>query len=254
MNCENTQSLLDPLVDNELPTETVALVMKHISSCSDCQDSWDSRTMLKDRFRALSNKISIPKGAIERIDLTIERESNRTVSFRSPRLGYAIAACVIVMLGMIVVYQISTPPTVTANQLAANYSGNNIVELNKVREKPSLEAVSADVGFDIKPPSIKGWNLVSVESCTPEGAAVKMARMKYESVMDGRVQKIACYQSAEGTIKPVGLVERVMKGKRFCCGQIGKLSLVYWPNKGKDHVLVGEISEKAMAMLAMGVS
>ena len=85
MKCEEVRPLLDPLLDNELPTQPTALIMEHIRNCGDCQDVWDGRLSLRERMRAFVSNISIPERLLPSID---ERKEPTDILIAQPRFNF----------------------------------------------------------------------------------------------------------------------------------------------------------------------
>lgn len=260
MKCDKTKPLIDPLADNELPTETVAHVIEHISGCLECQDIWDSRALLQERFKAFSSRVSIPAGAIERLDRKIAAEASSRPSrvSRSTRLIFLSAAAVV----LIVVASISIirfPSLVEVGQLASDFSDSDINQSNSAEfladaiDGPGIKELSKRVGFTVRPPEISGWMLVSADVYKQSGEKLCLARLTYEQKSDGSSKRVRLYQSCAGKIKPEGLREMVVSGRPVCCGQIGELTIVYLQGNGMDNVLVSRMSEKELMGIALGV-
>lgn len=246
MNCENVKPLIDPLVDNELPTETTAHVVEHISSCLGCQELWDSRTKLRERFRNFADKVDAPDGALERMDQKLE-----SISFVLPGRSQwiAIAAAVILFIGLFTMFRLGNVQAVSPLQLASDFTGTTAAEPIDL----GLSEVSSRVGFNVNPPDLGEWQLVSTNVCQVGNRQQCLAKLTYQRVAGEVVERVSLYQACAGKMNPDGLKEMVIAGRAVCCGQLGEVSVVYLKKQGMDNIMIGKMPEKQLMMLAMGV-
>lgn len=247
MNCENVKPLIDPLIDNELPTETTAHVIEHISTCLSCQSLWDSRLKLRERFRNFAANIKPPQNAMERMDQKLESLS---IIIPNRQTGFTIAAAIALLVGMLSLLSLSAPVTVTAQQLAGDFSRNQTAtDFTSL----GLKMVSDKVGFEVNPPDLGEWKLVSTDVYQVGDRKHCLAKLTYESSISTEAKRVSLYQSCAGKMKPEGLKEIVVAGRKVCCGQLGDVSIVYLKKQGIDNIMIGKMPEKQLVMLAMGV-
>lgn len=254
MMCEKVHSLLDPVLDNELPTKTVASIMEHLNACPECQDDWDCLMALREHFQEFAKNIPIPTNGVARLDRRIRQEDgiNRTRLLSPARIAAALA--VLVGTGLIIAQlkpseKVHLPTTVSI--LASNYRASDL-QATPAQPDAQLKEMSKYLEFQVNVLQIRGWRLVSADVLhLPKTACI--AQLTYVGTVDGKEQKLVCYQSCNGMMRPDGLHAHRLDGRLVCCGQIDGMSLVYWPGDSNDHLLVSTIPEKELMALALGV-
>lgn len=264
MKCERVISLLDPLLDNELPTEAAASVMEHLNQCPNCQDSWDEQMSLRRQFQEFAIDLHIPSDAVTRLDRRLRSEEKQGSILRLFGSGrIAVAAAFFVIAGLFV-YQLRSPDQV--KQIQSHHKehvpalvGELTTNYMEVAQRDTTGDVDAEfkevveeVEFNVSKLSFQGWELTSAKVLhLPKSACI--VRLTYAAKVNGKKEQLICYQSCQGNIKPEGLSAHSIDGRQVCCGKIDGLSLVFWPSDGRDHVLIGTLPEKELMLLALGV-
>lgn len=264
MKCERVISLLDPLLDNELATEAAASVMEHLNQCPSCQDSWDEQMSLRRQFQEFANDLQVPSSAIKRLDRRLRSEEKKGSIFRFIGSGrIAVAAAFFLTVGLLV-YQLRPSDQVgqiqshskdhvpaLVGELTTNYTealqGDSAGDVDA-----EFKEVVDEVEFNVRKLSFNGWELTSAKVLhLPRSACI--VRLTYQARVNGQKEKLICYQSCQGNIKPEGLTAHSIDGRQVSCGKMDGLSLVFWPSDGRDHVLIGTLPEKELMLLALGV-
>lgn len=252
MKCEEVTPLLNPLIDNELPTQNVALIMEHIQTCHHCQDSWDTLAAIRDRLHTFNKSIAVPGDLLSRIDQRVEQSSRS--SWRSTELWTksrvaAIAALAILAASYFsfVRFKQAHVPT-SVNEIVATLSGSHQAGVSPAE---GLSQLSKQAGFPILVLELPGYHFKTAQLVKIPGKSLCVVRLAYETTQNGKPVDLYCYQACQGQIKYAGLNEHHIDGRLLCCGQVGKYSVVYWPGKGLDHVLVSSLSEHDLMALAM---
>lgn len=115
MRCDEVRSLLDPLVDRELPDNEASAITAHIDDCPDCRRELDELTVLHERLGAVPRS-EPPEGLQDSIMKAIEEVSTARLAASAWRwlrpLSTHVAAA---LLGGILVYGVAllsleTPP------------------------------------------------------------------------------------------------------------------------------------------------
>lgn len=256
MKCNEVLPLIDPLLDNELPTQPTALLMEHIGTCTGCQDAWDGRLGLRERFRRFATAIPIPQGGLERLDQALQNVVQRQTRFTQLKRGLlwtAAAALVLVPVSVLTMQKISTGSSAPASvaEIVDTFRTEQLTSLAN-ENSSNLASLSQKAGFTITDLKMPHWQLSSAKMLKLPQHSQCIVRLVYVRKLPGKTEQIACYQSCQGQITSAGLSEHSVKGRYFCCGKISDLSVVYWPNQGKDHLLVSSLSERDLVTLAFG--
>ncbi|MCC6981498.1 MAG: zf-HC2 domain-containing protein [Candidatus Melainabacteria bacterium] len=264
MKCERVISLLDPLLDNELATEAAASVMEHLNQCPNCQDSWDELMSLRRQFQEFANELHVPSDAIKRLDRRLRSEEKKGSIFRFFGSGRVAVAAVFFVIAGLLVYQLRSPDQTRqiqshsrehvpalVGELTTNYLEVSQRDTTGDVDTEFQEVVD-EVEFNVSKLSFHGWELTSAKVLhLPKSACI--VRLTYQAKINGKKEKLICYQSCQGNIKPFGLTAHSVDGRQVCCGKMDGLSLVFWPSDGRDHVLIGTLPEKELMLLALGV-
>lgn len=121
-----------------------------------------------------------------------------------------------------------------------------------VSSSPNLASISQRAGFSVTELKMRNWRLLTAEMLKLPKHSECIVKLTYVRKTNGKIEQITCYQACHGQITATGLKEHKMNGRYFCCGQISNLSVVYWPNQGKDHLLVSALPERDLVNLAFG--
>lgn len=265
MKCDEVLPLIDPLLDNELPTQLIALIMEHIRNCPSCQDIWDSRLALRERFRKLADSISVPTAALQHVDQSLSvhiRRQQHFALFKRLTAWVAAAAVIVVPVAVFTFQKLthrSESPVVTAQKAThPPATVEEIVNLFRQESKaPTAQAkvdlahLSHQAGFSIAKLNLHDWRLASADMVKIPSHSQCLVRLVYVSTASGKTKTITCYQACHGQIKVAGLNEHNIGGRYICCGKVQNFSVVYWPMQGRDHLLVSSLSEPDLMALAL---
>lgn len=271
MKCDEVMPLIDPLLDNELPTQPIALIMEHIRNCPSCQDAWDSRLALRERFRKLAVSIPVPTSALQHVDKALNvhlQQRQRFALFKRLTAWTAAAAIIVVPATVFTVQKLSHhsyPPTAVLpvqKTTLHSYPPATVEEIVNVfrqeskaarpsQEKVDLHRLSHQAGFGIAKLNLRDWRLASADMVKIPSHSQCIVRLVYVSTASGKTKTITCYQACQGQIKVAGLNEHNIGGRYICCGKVHNFSVVYWPMQGRDHLLVSSLSEPDLMALAL---
>lgn len=265
MICDEVLPLIDPLVDNELPTQSIALIMEHIRLCPSCQDAWDGRLNLRERFRKLAELVSIPPAALDRVDNSICQHIHqrlRLAVLRKAGVWVAAAALVLVPLALYTFQQQTKKSEVPVARLKKTTQTPATVDdiISEFRRQKTasstvaevdLKRISRDAGFKISRLNLRDWRLTSADVIKVTNHSPCLVRMVYVNKNAEETSTITCYQACKGQIKAIGLNEHNVKDRYICCGKVDELSVVYWPDQELDNLLVSSLSEPDLMDLAL---
>lgn len=249
MKCDEVLTLLGPLVDDELPTDTTAIVMQHIASCLNCQQEWDAHLFLNQQFQQLDDSIVVPERGLANIDKRI----NAMNASPDSRLKM-IAAAAIVAIGLLCFpffQRLQEPRSTVFEQALRAYPGNPVLARSSEPIDIQLAKLSQHVKFKPRAINLPGWSLASADVVHLPGHTC-LLRLVYEA--DGPSQRtIAVYQSCQGQLRPRGLGERMVAGRHVRCGQINGLAVVHWSDAERDQLFVSSLSEQDLMSVALHV-
>lgn len=256
MKCEEVRPLLDPLLDNELPTQPTALIMEHIRNCGDCQDVWDGLLSLRERMRAFVSNISIPERLLPSIDEVLQKEIRKqraVLRVRNFILGSVAAALLLVPAAIFTLNNanIGSHEPASVQEIVHTFR-QEYAKSPPVSSSLNLASISKRAGFPVTELKMPNWRLASAETLKMPNHSECIVKLTYVRKTAGKLEQITCYQACHGQITATGLKEHNMNGRYFCCGKISELSVVYWPNQGKDHLLVSALPERDLVNLAFG--
>lgn len=249
MKCDEVHSFLGPLVDDELPTDTTAIVMQHIASCLQCQQEWDAHLLLNKQFQQLHDSIAVPERGLASIDKSINALNP------SPDSGLKIfAAATVMAIGLICLsflhHEPERRPTVF-EQVLQTYPAKTMLASATEPIDMQLANLSHHVKFKPSAIDIPGWSLASADVLHLPGH-ICLLRLVYKA--DGPGQStIAVYQSCQGQLKPYGLQERIVAGRHLHCGQVNGLAVIHWSDAERDQLFVSSLSEQDLMSLALRV-
>lgn len=247
MKCDEVLTFLGPLVDDELPTDTTAIVMQHIASCLTCQQEWDAHLLLSKQFQQLDDSIAVPGHGLANID---RRISSLNASSHS-RLRI-MAAAVAMAIGLLCFSFLGphpfTPGSTVFEQALKTYPAKTVLARSTEPIDKQLEKLSHHVKFKPSAIDLPGWSLASADVVHLPGHTC-LLRLVYKA---GPGQ-IAVYQSCQGQLKPHGLDERIVAGRRLRCGQINGLAVIHWSDADRDQLFVSSLSEQDLITIALRV-
>ena len=255
MKCDEVLPLIDPLLDNELPTQPIALIMEHIRNCPSCQDAWDGRLALRERFQKLAVAIPVPADALKHVDQSLNAHIQQRQHFALVKrlTAWAAAAAIVIIPATVFTVQKLTHhsyPPATVEEIV-NVFRQEANTQTPSREKLDLDRLSHQAGFSIAKLNLPDWRLASADMVKIPSHSQCLVRLVYISTASGKTRTITCYQACHGQIKVAGLNEHKIGGRYICCGRVHNFSVVYWPKQGLDHLLVSSLTEPDLMDLAL---
>lgn len=249
MKCDEVLTFLGPLVDDELPTDTTAIVMQHIAYCLKCQQEWDAHLLLTKQFQQLDDSIAVPADALANIDKRIN--SLNASSHSRLKIIAAAVAMVIGLLCLPFLRPHPEPRSTVFEQALKTYPAKTALAQSTEPIKRQLEKLSHHVKFKPNAIDLPGWSLASADVVHLPGHTC-LLRLVYKA--DGPGQKtIAVYQSCQGQLKPNGLDERIVAGRHLRCGQVNGLAVIHWSDPDRDQLFVSSLSEQDLITIALRV-
>ncbi|MBI4532685.1 MAG: zf-HC2 domain-containing protein, partial [Candidatus Melainabacteria bacterium] len=236
MKCDEVLPLIDPLLDNELPTQPTALIMEHIRNCPNCQDAWDGRLALRERFQRFTANVAVPDKALDRLDQGLQklvRRQHHLTLVKKLATWSAAAALVLVPLTVFVLRKFDSHAPVTAEEIVRTFRQDVRSNTNWQRQ-PDLSHLSQQAGFSVADLKLPDWNLASADMLKLPHHSQCIVKLVYVRNVAGKTEHITCYQACQGRMKVAGLNEQNIQGRYICCGKIHNLSVVYWPREGRD--------------------
>jgi hypothetical protein len=281
MNCNECLSLIETVLDGELPVEATALANSHAETCKLCSSHKDNLITLHERTSSLVENIIVPPGLEQRIRLALADEVKRSqrpkllVLFQRTNVRkLSIAAAVMVLFSATcLIYsskstqkiaQFKTEDTavkpavilVSANDLV-EHTQNHVV--SNFHYSPSqLPNLNKQSGFNIEPPKLVGWRLGDICVCSigKDGQpVVHMTYVKNAPVKIGGKNRhpriLTCYQVLRGHIDGNGmsnLADSSQKPVRFASSKNFAIALV--ENPEVETVFVAAMPVKEITSIA----
>lgn len=245
MNCEQSRQYLNPLIDNELPIETIAKLMRHFESCLDCQSDWTSLLRVNDGVKEIICRIEVPDGLTDRIRSRVSSSKLRNSQAKPARRVYKVAgivatAALVVLAIQGVLNNAGRKENLVASDFVQAYQASTDVDSTGPGTDSEVQQYTS------KQARLPGWTLVKREQCRLEN--VPALRLCYTNE---RKQLLSCYLLKHGLFDATGLKKHSKNGRIFCCGRLGRVSIVYCPNGKGDSILVSSLSERELMFLAM---
>jgi anti-sigma factor RsiW len=130
MTCERCREMADSYLADELPVDTTQEVITHLETCSACCAEVEARQRLRRTLReAFSRSASLAPDAefLAQVRARLEREHTRAQRRVGPPAWLAMAASVIVLIGIatVVLWNGRAPSTIDWARLAAHAAGDH---------------------------------------------------------------------------------------------------------------------------------
>jgi anti-sigma factor (TIGR02949 family) len=185
--CERARKYLDSYISNELLVETNHEVMRHVENCPACTSELDARTRLRTRLKTAVNAQPVPPELAVRIRSRVGTSRPRTWLPVWAGLATAMAAGLVVALGLWLSYSRERMPALADRPGQTAYIERASATLAVVlkagladhihcavfrkypKTPPPVEKLEADLG-----PTYRGL-LPVVRTAVPEGYQVVMA-------------------------------------------------------------------------------
>jgi hypothetical protein len=281
MNCNECLSLIESVLDGELPVEATALANSHVETCKLCSSHKDNLITLHERTSAFVENIAVPSGLEQRISLALAEEVKlsqkpKVLNLFEPTIvrKFSIAAAVLILFSATcfiytsrskqTIAQLKTEDSaikpaaflVSANELI-EHTQNHVV--SNFHYNPSqLPNLNKQSGFNIKPPELVGWRLGDICVCSigKDGQpVVHMTYVKNSPVKLGgknrRPRILTCYQVLRGHIDDNGmsnLADSAQKPVRFASTRDFAVAVV--ENSEVETVFVAVMPVKEITSIA----
>src|SRR6516164_1757877 len=136
MNCQECQDFIDPYIDNELDVAAAILVKQHLRDCPHCQPLLESRKALRALLDNPELQFEVPDSLRRKIQSALPAATS-SVKHRSGRrlvipwfsVPLALAAAFAVVLGLVFLYQGTTPDRSRGNALAVEVISSHVRSL-----------------------------------------------------------------------------------------------------------------------------
>lgn len=253
MDCNKTQMLFNQLQDGELDEIEASSVRQHIASCSTCRISWNTELNLSNRFKSLFDSIQVPISGLENLSSTIEREN--TVAIQRPLSKAKFAAVAASLALLLATYLLLKVENASSPILPVSIDTIVLESEVAVLEHKNATAIdyrklSSETGFEVIEKQFSGWRISSANVRVMPGTRTKAVYFTYTSASG---KKIKLLQSRHKLIDTIGMNEHTIGGRLICCGLVNSMSVVYWPDKSCDNVLVGAVPQEDLMEIALKV-
>jgi anti-sigma factor RsiW len=159
MNCRECHDFIDAYIDNELDVATAILVKQHLRDCLQCQQLLESRKVVGALLHDPQVRFELPDSLREKIQsaLPVAASSAKLESGRRSVVPWyyvplALAAGVVVMLGLVSLYHWTPVDRAHGNALAKEVISNHVRSLlaTHLLDVPSTDQHTVKPWFDGK--------------------------------------------------------------------------------------------------------
>jgi anti-sigma factor (TIGR02949 family) len=223
--CARIRRHLDAYLSNELLVETTSEVLRHLEGCEACSRELAARTQVRDALRRAAASQIAPEELRQSIQCQL-RQMQPAPFWGSPRLAWAFALVMIVVLGGLATQQwisMSRGRQMVASVLALGVSdhvqcaikGHNYPDVANPPEQLRQKLGAQYAGLlAVVQQKLPGFEILEAHLCSVQGSPRKYVHF----ITRGR-----------GTILSVILTrregEQLPRGKRFASGNSGNVSL-----------------------------
>jgi anti-sigma factor RsiW len=255
MNCRECHDFIDAYIDNELDVAAAILVKQHLRDCPHCQPLLESRKALRALLDNPELQFEVPDSLRRKIESALpaatssakRRSSTRSVIpwFSVP---LALAAAFAVVLGLVFLYQGTTPDRSRGNALAVEVISSHVRSLlaTHLLDVPSTDQHTVKPWFDGKlkfsPP---------VQDFTDRGFRLIGGRLDY---LNGRDVAALVYQRNKHIINL--FIWPSESGRDAAAQSFAKdgYNVLHWARDGFEFWAVSDVNEgdlRAFADLEM---
>ena len=159
MNCRECHDFIDPYIDNELEVAAAILVKQHLRDCSQCQPLLESRIAVRALLNNPELQFEMPDSLRRKIQSALPAATS-SAKHRSGRravipwfsVPLALAAAFAVVLGLVFLYQGTTPDRPRGNSLAEEVISSHVRSLlaTHLLDVPSTDQHTVKPWFDGK--------------------------------------------------------------------------------------------------------
>lgn len=112
MNCNDFEQWLDDYLDRDLGPEQMAVMATHQQACDSCRRRIDEEQKLRTALR----RIPAPEPSAAFIEQALQRVTRRQRMRRSKRIGFALAAGLVLSLSITALFDIGNQPAIMSGQ------------------------------------------------------------------------------------------------------------------------------------------
>jgi anti-sigma factor RsiW len=159
MNCRECHDFIDPYIDNELDVAAAILVKQHLRDCPHCQPLLESRKALRALLDNPELQFEVPdslrrkiQSALPAANSSAKHKSGRRLVIPWFSVPLALAAAFAVVLGLVFLYQGTTPDRSRGNALAEEVISSHVRSLlaTHLLDVPSTDQHTVKPWFDGK--------------------------------------------------------------------------------------------------------
>lgn len=240
MNCEQTQRMLHPYLDNELDADTLIKLDMHLAGCDACRAELHKYQQLQSSLHSNVKAFTLPDGARDRFLQRIRQEETRQAAQLEPfwkrvQTGYAVAA-MILLAWIITVLVPGKPADMSLAVIDAHVrslQANHLTDVQSTDQhtvKPWFNGKIA-ISPEVKDFTQQGFKLVGgrLDYLAQHPAAVVVYQRRKHII------NLFCWQSD----KPVVLT-----------GQQQGFNMIAWRENGLQYWLVSDLNNKELGELA----
>ena len=114
MQCQDSKKLLDAYVDNEVDLMQSVALEDHLTQCTDCTRSLESRRALKDAIQDSNLRYAAPPELVKSVRKSLRLPAESVASprwqwFRAAFVGFAAATALCAVIATVIIYQFRAP-------------------------------------------------------------------------------------------------------------------------------------------------
>lgn len=99
MNCEKARVLIDAYIDGELSEVEKRALMDHAQACERCAQELEAAELLRDTLAHMDDDVQVPLQAQAAWRNAVRAEAKKKNAKKWIRMGYAVAAAFVLLLG-----------------------------------------------------------------------------------------------------------------------------------------------------------
>ena len=250
MDCKDCREILDAYVDGELTALEHIAVDKHVANCAGCRKQWEERRAAKAATKSNADYHRAPDALRVRIDAALAardsaqrgeaRGKPRTLAWRWPALGFALASLVLfVAAGAVLLAQPSREDKI-AEQIVASHVrsllANNAVDVASSDQHTVKPWFAGKLDFS--PP---------VFDLTTEGFPLVGGRVDY---VDQRSVAALVYRHRQHTINVFVLPAKASIDEALSERLIQGYHILHWTRGGMSYWAISDVDAAELAKLS----
>lgn len=259
MTCDEVLPLLNLLADDALGNPEAARILEHLNECNHCQGEWDSILAVRSKMRGMRDAIKVPPDLMAKVGKAIDRENKRPTVIPPTRWMSGPPAALVA--GLVLLIALGSFLTQYLNSGAVPVDVDVLVS-REFKVDPAFEliddreALSDRLGYPIRYLKFADWKINQAgtyRARNVQGNDRLIARFELERKLQGKAEKIYCYQAPAGVLKTASLPEKNVGGKKIRLGRQGPITFVSWTENERDYLLVSSLSEQELEELVRSV-